>query len=84
MIEQYFTGTASQIGGIGLDEIAKEAKMRHAAAFQTSYKDDVLDPGSELQWRRNGEHHAFNPKTIHMLQWACRKTTISCLKNIRD
>lgn len=80
VIEQYFTGTASQIGGIGLDEIAKEAKMRHAAAFQTSYKDDVLDPGSELQWRRNGEHHAFNPKTIHMLQWACRKNDYKLFK----
>lgn len=80
VIEQYFTGTASQIGGIGLAEIAKEAKMRHAAAFQTAYKDDTLDPGSELQWRRNGEHHAFNPKTIHLLQWACRKNDYQLYK----
>ncbi|OAT73175.1 glutamate synthase large subunit [Parageobacillus thermoglucosidasius] len=80
VIEQYFTGTASQIGGIGLAEIAKEAKMRHTAAFQIAYKDDTLDPGSELQWRRNGEHHAFNPKTIHLLQWACRKNDYQLYK----
>ncbi|SFA52318.1 glutamate synthase (NADPH) large subunit [Parageobacillus thermantarcticus] len=80
VIEQYFTGTASQIGGIGLAEIAKEAKMRHTAAFQTAYKDNTLDPGSELQWRRNGEHHAFNPKTIHLLQWACRKNDYQLYK----
>lgn len=80
VIEQYFTGTASQIGGIGLAEIAKEAKMRHEAAFQTAYKDNTLDPGSELQWRRNGEHHAFNPKTIHLLQWACRKNDYQLYK----
>ncbi|WP_044895353.1 glutamate synthase large subunit [Bacillus alveayuensis] len=80
VIEQYFTGTASQIGGIGLAEIAKEAKMRHAAAFQTTYQDETLDSGSEFQWRRNGEHHAFNPKTVHLLQWACRKNDYQLYK----
>jgi glutamate synthase (NADPH) large chain len=80
VIDEYFTGTASQIGGIGLEEIAKEAKMRHEAAFQTAYQDDTLDSGSEFQWRRNGEHHAFNPKTIHTLQWACRKNDYELYK----
>ncbi|MCL6617765.1 MAG: FMN-binding glutamate synthase family protein, partial [Anoxybacillus ayderensis] len=79
VIEQYFTGTASQIGGIGLDEIAQEAKMSHMQAFHTSY-DQTLDSGSELQWRKNGEHHAFNPKTIHTLQWACRKNDYELFK----
>jgi glutamate synthase (NADPH) large chain len=80
VIEQYFTGTASQIGGIGLAEIAKEAKMRHEVAFGTSYQDGTLETGSELQWRWNGEHHAFNPKTIHLLQWACRKNDYELYK----
>ncbi|RLP98828.1 glutamate synthase large subunit [Geobacillus stearothermophilus] len=80
VIEEYFTGTASQIGGIGLAEIAKEAKMRHEAAFGARHEDDVLDAGSELQWRRNGEHHVFNPKTIHLLQWACRKNDYNLYK----
>ncbi|AXI40084.1 glutamate synthase large subunit [Bacillaceae bacterium ZC4] len=80
VIEEYFTGTASQIGGIGLKEIEKEAKMRHAQGFKTTYRDETLDPGSEFQWRRNGEHHAFNPKTIHTLQWACRKNDYKLFK----
>lgn len=79
VIERYFTGTASQIGGIGLNEIAQEAKMRHTQAFETSY-DHTLESGSELQWRKNGEHHAFNPKTIHTLQWACRKNDYELFK----
>ncbi|ANB59195.1 glutamate synthase large subunit [Anoxybacteroides amylolyticum] len=78
VIEQYFTGTASQLGGIGLEEIAKEAKMRHEQAFYTL--DETLDSGSEFQWRSNGEHHAFNPKTIHLLQWACRKNDYELFK----
>ncbi|WP_026677586.1 glutamate synthase large subunit [Fictibacillus gelatini] len=73
VIDRYFTGTASQLGGIGLDVIAKEAKLKHASAFSGHYQDKTLDTGSDFQWRKNGEHHAFNPSTIHTLQWACRK-----------
>ncbi|MFC2947020.1 glutamate synthase large subunit [Virgibacillus sediminis] len=72
VIDRYFTGTASQIGGIGLETIAEEARKRH----QQAYADDVdgtLDSGSDFQWRKTGEHHAFNPTTIHKLQWACRR-----------
>ncbi|PTX64541.1 glutamate synthase (NADPH) large subunit [Melghirimyces profundicolus] len=74
LIDRYFTRTTSQIGGIGLDVIAKETLMRHEAAHAPRKDgDDGLDPGSELQWRRNGEYHAFNPITIHTLQQACRR-----------
>ncbi|MDC3416259.1 glutamate synthase large subunit [Aquibacillus salsiterrae] len=79
VIEQHFTGTASQIDGIGLETIAKEAMDRH----QLGYKEEVmksLDPGSDFQWRKTGEHHAFNPKTIHTLQWACRRGDYSLFK----
>lgn len=72
VINRYFTGTASQLSGVGLDVIEQEVKMRHEAAFVGNYKDETLEAGSELQWRRNGEHHAFNPQTIHTLQHACR------------
>ncbi|MGP3608644.1 glutamate synthase large subunit [Anoxybacteroides rupiense] len=80
VINQYFTGTASQIGGIGLNEIALETKLRHERAFQSTEREATLDSGSEFQWRRNGEHHAFNPKTIHTLQWACRKNDYQLFK----
>ncbi|RFU71060.1 glutamate synthase large subunit [Peribacillus saganii] len=72
VIDRYFTGTASQIGGIGLDTISEEAMIRHKEAFAASI-DATLEPGSDFQWRKTGEHHAFNPKTIHTLQWATRK-----------
>ncbi|KAB7671171.1 glutamate synthase large subunit [Bacillus sp. B1-b2] len=79
VINEYFTGTVSQLGGIGLDTIAKEASVRHELAYVESI-DQTLDSGSEFQWRKGGEHHAFNPKTIHTLQWACRKGDYSLFK----
>lgn len=72
VIDQHFTGTASQIDGIGLDTIAEEAKLRHQDGYSKSV-DSTLEPGSEFQWRKTGEHHAYNPTTIHKLQWATRR-----------
>lgn len=71
VIDKHFTGTASQLGGIDLQTIGEEARRRHNLAIDSG--DKGLPPGSEYQWRANGEHHAFNPKTIHTLQWATRK-----------
>ncbi|WP_336045608.1 glutamate synthase large subunit [Solibacillus ferritrahens] len=71
VIDEYFTGTASQIDGIDLTTIGEEAKRRHEAAMKSMT--DQLQSGSDFQWRADGEHHAFNPKTIHTLQWATRK-----------
>ncbi|WP_160726149.1 glutamate synthase large subunit [Bacillus sp. USDA818B3_A] len=71
VIDRYFTGTVSQLSGIGLETIAEEAKLRHADAFKET-TDKTLESGSNFQWRHDGEHHAFNPGTIHTLQWACR------------
>lgn len=71
VIDKYFTGTASQIDGIGLETIGEEAKRRHKLALES--KSDLLDSGSDFQWRASGEHHAFNPKTIHTLQTATRR-----------
>ena len=52
VIDRYFTGTASQIGGIDLETIAEEAKIRHHAAYADSI-DETLDSGSDFQWRNN-------------------------------
>lgn len=73
VIDHYFTGTASQIDGIDLVTIGEEALRRHAQGLNSS---EDLESGSDFQWRANGEHHAFNPKTIHTLQWATRKNDI--------
>ncbi|MFS0656243.1 glutamate synthase large subunit [Bacillus sp. 179-C3.3 HS] len=79
VIDAYFTGTATQLGGIDLDTIAYEAKLRHQAGYLESI-DQTLESGSEFQWRKNGEHHAFHPKTIHTLQWACRNEDYGLFK----
>jgi glutamate synthase (NADPH/NADH) large chain len=81
VIDRYFTRTTSQIGGIGLELIAREALMRHGAAFHgREYRDYGLEAGSEFQWRRNGEVHAFDPLTIHTLQQACRKGDVETFR----
>ncbi|AFH65845.1 glutamate synthase large subunit [Paenibacillus caseinilyticus] len=73
LVEKYFTWTYTPIGGIGLQEIAEEALMRHRRAYsEQEGRDGVLDPGGELQWRRSGEEHIYNPETIHALQKAVR------------
>lgn len=82
VINRYFTGTASQLGGIDLDTIAKEAKLIHDKAY--SDLDPSLEPGSDFQWRKTGEHHAFNPKTIHTLQWATRKNDYKMFKQFSE
>jgi glutamate synthase (ferredoxin) len=73
LVERYFTGTASRVGGIGLDVIAEEAQRRHARAFPTRpVGEPELDWGGEYQWRRDGEYHLFNPDTVFKLQHATR------------
>jgi glutamate synthase (NADPH/NADH) large chain len=72
-IDQYFTWTASRIGGVGIDVIAEEVQRRHVRAFparRSSTRD--LDNGGEYQWRRDGEYHLFNPDTVYKLQHATR------------
>ncbi|NEY20191.1 glutamate synthase large subunit [Bacillus ginsengihumi] len=73
VVNKYFTGTVSQIGGIGLEEIAKEATLRYEQAQEALYQHNkALDTGSELQWRKDGEFHLFNPLMMHTLQRAAR------------
>ena len=72
-MDHYFTGTASRVGGIGIDVIAEEVRRHHADAFPdrpTGHPD--LDWGGEYQWRRDGEYHLFNPDTVFKLQHATR------------
>jgi glutamate synthase domain-containing protein 2/glutamate synthase domain-containing protein 1/glutamate synthase domain-containing protein 3 len=71
LIDQYFTGTASRIGGIGLDVLAAEALGRHFRAYPRTDR-EVLPVGGVLQWRRDGELHIWNPDTISSLQHAVR------------
>ncbi|MGE4615902.1 MAG: glutamate synthase large subunit, partial [Gammaproteobacteria bacterium] len=72
-VDEYFTWTASRIGGIGLNVVEKEVSMRHYEAHPNRpvTKPD-LDGGGEYQWRRDGEYHLFNPETVYKLQHATR------------
>ncbi len=72
VIDQYFTGTACQLAGINLEMIAKETIIRHKKAFDTEEQNEALERGSDFQWRKDGEVHAFRPETIRMLKQACR------------
>src|SRR3954471_13024322 len=72
-VDQYFTWTASRIGGIGIDVVAAEVLKRHGAAFPSrSGGSRDLEAGGEYQWRRDGEYHLFNPDTVFKLQHATR------------
>src|SRR4051794_2552992 len=70
LVERHFTGTASRIGGIGLEVLAAEALDRHAQAWPAGAPEDVLPVGGIYAWRRDGEHHMWNPETIALLQHA--------------
>jgi len=70
LIDRYFSGTKSRLGGIGIEEVAQEALARHAAAFERTTDAPALAPGGQYVYRIQGEHHAWNPETISTLQHA--------------
>ncbi len=71
LIDRHFTGTASRIGGVGIEVLAQEALERHARAYPAPH-DDLLPVGGIYAWRRDGEHHMWNPETIALMQHAVR------------
>jgi len=83
VVDAYFTGTISQLGGIGLEEIAAEVAARHAMANPTRPEERAhrkLELGGEYQWRREGELHLFNPETVFKLQHATRSKRYDVFK----
>jgi glutamate synthase (NADPH) large chain len=74
MVDQYFTGTASRIEGVGLEILAREALMKHAHAFSPLTESETeLSVGGDYQYRIKGEYHLINPATISKLQHAVRQ-----------
>jgi glutamate synthase domain-containing protein 2/glutamate synthase domain-containing protein 1/glutamate synthase domain-containing protein 3 len=71
VVDRCFVGTASRIGGVGLDVLARETLDRHASAYPAAHE-DLLPVGGVYAWRRDGEHHMWNPETISLLQHAVR------------
>lgn len=74
LVDNYFPGTPTRIGGIGLSEIAKEVLIRHEEAFnKVKHPVTSLDIGGLYKWRKDGEFHLFNPTTIRKLQISVRE-----------
>ena len=85
VIDRYFTNTTSRIDGIGLEEIQKEAEIRHDNGFRpkTYAADFTLDtPGyDKLRSGNNGqEEHLYNPMTIHKLQQSTKQNSYELFK----
>ncbi|MDM8175039.1 MULTISPECIES: glutamate synthase large subunit [Olivibacter] len=72
VVDRYFCGAVSRIGGLGLDDIAREVLSKHDRGFRSEKKTNLLPEGGIYAWRRRGEAHLFNPTTVHLLQQACR------------
>ena len=71
LVDRHFTGTASRIGGIGIEALARDTLGRHARAYPGTH-DGLLPVTGLYSWRRDGEHHQWNPETIALLQHAVR------------
>jgi glutamate synthase (NADPH/NADH) large chain len=83
VIDKYFTGTVSRIGGIGLDEIATEALKKHQEGYPIEdriFMEPAMQSGGEYSWRHDGERHLFNPTTIRLLQHATEQNNAEQFK----
>jgi glutamate synthase (NADPH/NADH) large chain len=83
VIDEYFAGTVSRIAGVGLDVLAGEVAARHRRAYldrpaELAHREREI--GGEYQWRREGEIHLFNPKTVFKLQHATRSKRYDIFK----
>ncbi len=86
LVRRFFTDTPSRIEGIGLEEIAREARMRHDRAFPPAAvpENPALDIGGQYQWRRGGEIHILDPLAIAMLQQAVRNNDAGAWRKFAD
>jgi glutamate synthase domain-containing protein 2/glutamate synthase domain-containing protein 1/glutamate synthase domain-containing protein 3 len=75
LIDKHFTYTASRIGGVDVGVLAAEALERHARAYppRGGTREELLPVGGVYAWRRDGEHHMWNPETIALVQHAVRE-----------
>jgi glutamate synthase (NADPH) large chain len=75
VVDRYFTGTTSKLGGVTLEQIAEEVRKRHLTAYPLDgipLAHRLLSVGGEYQWRREGEPHLFDPETVFRLQHSTR------------
>ena len=83
VVDRYFTGTISQLGGIGIEVLHQEIAARHSSAYPVERAVNIhqnLDVGGEYQWRREGPPHLFNPETVFKLQHSTRSKRYDIFK----
>jgi glutamate synthase (NADPH/NADH) large chain len=83
VVDAYFTGTSSKLGGVGLDVLAEEVRSRHEKAYPTrgiAGPRRQLESGGEYQWRRGGPEHLFDPETVFRLQHSTRTGSYEIFK----
>ena len=87
LVDEFFTGTVTQLGGVGLDVLAAEAAARHEMAYPPDgirQAHRKLLVGGEYQWRREGEPHLFDPETVFRLQHATRSRRYDIFKQYSE
>ncbi|MFI9385556.1 glutamate synthase large subunit [Kutzneria sp. NPDC052558] len=87
LLDEYFTGTHSKLGGVGLDELAAEVAVRHHRAYPDNPTDRShrrLEVGGEYAYRREGELHLFTPETVFLLQHATKTRRTEVYKQYAD
>jgi glutamate synthase (NADPH) large chain len=85
LVDHYFTWTPSRVGGVGLEVIAEESRLRHRQGFPDGAEyEPSLAQGGQYQWRRDGEYHLFNPETIHKLQYAVRTNSYKTFREFSE
>jgi glutamate synthase (NADPH/NADH) large chain/glutamate synthase (ferredoxin) len=75
LVREHFAGTASRVGGLGLEDLAEEALERHARAYPAP-RTLLLPPGGLYAWRRGGESHIWGPETVSLLQHAVGQESV--------
>ena len=85
VVDDCFRGSISRIEGVGYDGLAKEVLVRHKLAYPAKAVDHPqFEVGGVYQWKRRGEAHTFNPKSIHYLQIAARKNDAEAYEKYKD
>jgi glutamate synthase (NADPH/NADH) large chain len=87
VVDEYFVGTTSRLGGVSLDVIAQETIARHHIAYPPGGEvpgTKRLPIGGEYQWRREGEPHLFDPETVFTLQHSTRNKRYDVFKRYTD
>ncbi len=86
VIDRYFTNTVSRIGGITIEDIERDVDSRHTRAFDPlGLKEDLtLDSEGWHKSRSGGEHHRYNPQTIHLLQESTRTGSYKLFKEYTE